>query len=65
MEDYRTKLIREFDELKAMETNAGNLYHSILPSIIDDDDRQTLTGIINDEARHASLVQGIIDLLES
>jgi rubrerythrin len=65
MDEDRSKLIRNFEELRGFELQAYNLYKSLLPLIADKQDQATVRGIMQDEAHHAELVQEIIDILEA
>ncbi len=59
-----SQLIKDFKNLKSLETNSANYYtRKLLPIMSDEADKKTVKGIILDEHRHENMVQGIIDIL--
>lgn len=65
MDEDQVKLIRNFEELRGFELQAYNLYKSLLPLIADEHDQAIVRDIMQDERRHAELVQEIIDILKA
>jgi rubrerythrin len=57
-------LIRQFEELKGLELGAEHLYRDLLPLITDEEDKNKIQSVINDEIEHALMVQKIIDIIK-
>lgn len=57
-------LIRQFEELKGLELGAEHLYQDLLPYVTDEEDKNKIQSIINDEIEHALMVQKIIDIIK-
>lgn len=58
-------LVRQIEELKAMEDEAYRLYGSILPDIADAQDRRAVELIQADEQKHSKMAEKIISIIKS
>jgi rubrerythrin len=58
-------LVRQFEELKAMEDASAQLYMTILPDVTDAADKEVVQRIIVDEQKHSKMAQNIIDIIKS
>ena len=65
MENDKQQLINNFNELLAIEVKARDYYDDLLRLDIPTHDKRAITEIRDDEKRHMTIAQSILDIIES